>query len=141
MKQEDIQTKLDTITENLEKLLKLSKLSYEEFISDFRNIDSALHILQTSVQALIDTAAYIVSSLGLRIPTSSTEIIDILREEGMIDEYQHKKYIKMVRFRNRVVHLYNKIDRQILYQILTKELDDIKEFYGLLLDIIEKHPD
>lgn len=141
MKQEDIQTKIDTITDNLEKLLKLAKFTYEEFISDFRNVDSALHRIQTSIQSLMDIAAYIISSLGLRTPSSGVDIVEILREEKIIDELHCRKYIKMVQFRNRVVHLYNRIDHGILYNILTQELDDIKEFYALLLDIIGKHPD
>jgi len=54
MKQEDIQTKIDVIVENLEKLGSLKAKTYEDFTSDFRNIDSALHRLQTSIQALLD---------------------------------------------------------------------------------------
>lgn len=66
MKQEDIQTKLDIIPENLEKLELLRSKSYEEFVSDFRNIDSALHRIQTSIQALLDIGGYIIASLGLK---------------------------------------------------------------------------
>lgn len=47
MRQEDIQTKIDVIVENLEKLSSLKAKTYEDFISDFRNIDSAIHRLQT----------------------------------------------------------------------------------------------
>ena len=54
MRKEDIQSKLDIIPENLEKIKILQTMDYEEFISDFRNIDSALHRLQTSFQALVD---------------------------------------------------------------------------------------
>jgi hypothetical protein len=48
MRREDVESKLDIIPENLEKLRVLGAMSYEEFISDFRNIDSALHRLQIS---------------------------------------------------------------------------------------------
>ena len=54
MKKEDIQTKIDVILDNLERLNFLKRKTYKDFISDFRNIDSALHRLQTSIQALID---------------------------------------------------------------------------------------
>jgi hypothetical protein len=43
MRREDVQSKLDIIPENLEKLEILRAMSYENFTSDFRNIDSALH--------------------------------------------------------------------------------------------------
>jgi len=82
MKKEDVQNKLDIIPENLEKLGILRAMGYEEFISDFRNIDSALHRFQTSIQALVDIGGYIIASLGLRAPSTSGEVIDILVEHG-----------------------------------------------------------
>ncbi len=48
-------------------------------------------------------------------------------------------YIKMSQFRNRIVHLYNHIDAETLYEILTNELGDIKAFYTALLTFIDKH--
>ena len=141
MKQSEIQTKLDLIPENLEKLKMLCSKSYEEFISDFRNVDSALHRLQTSIQALLDIGSYIIASLGLKTPNSNSEIVEILRDNKFIDSQEAISYIKMAQFRNRVVHLYNRIDTKVLYQILINEIKDIKNFYKVLLKIIEQHPD
>jgi len=141
MKQEDVQTKLDVIPENLEKLENLRSKSYEEFISDFRNIDSALHRLQTSIQALLDIGGYVIASLGLKTPSSNAEIIEILQDNGYIDSQEAEEYIKMAQFRNRVVHLYNSIDVDVLYQILINEIEDIKSLFKILIEIIEKNPD
>ena len=77
MNQRDIQTKTDVILDNLEKLHVLKAETYKDFISDFRNIDSVLHRLQTSIQALLDMGSYIISSLGLRTPNTNAEIIEI----------------------------------------------------------------
>ena len=139
MRKEDIQTKIDAIFDNHEKLKFFSSKTYEEFTADFRNIDSALHRLQTSIQALLDIGSYIIASLGLRTPNTNAEIIDILNEAGYIPKDQVEKYKKMSQFRNRIVHLYNHIDTEMLYDILMNELDDIKEFYASLLNIIEQH--
>lgn len=141
MNVEDVQTKLDLVTDNLVKLTSLPTTTYGDFTSDFRNVDSALHRLQTSVQALIDIAAYVASSLGLRTPTSSVDVIETLREAGHVPDERAAVYTKMVQFRNRVVHLYNRIDTGILYQILTAELDDLRECCDRLLTLIETHPD
>lgn len=141
MKQVDVQTKLDVIPENLEKLEILRSKSYEDFISDFRNIDSALHRLQTCIQALLDIGGYIIASLGLKTPGFNAEIIEILRDSGYIDPQKAEAYIKMVQFRNRVVHLYNSIDVDLLHQILVNEIEDIKSLFKILIEIIEKNPD
>lgn len=139
MRKEDIQTKIDVLLDNLEKLKYLSSKTYEEFTSDFRNIYASLHLLQTSIQALLDIGSYIIAFAGLRTPNTNAEIIDILGEAGHITPDKVETYIKMSQFRNRIVHLYNHIDPKTLYDILVNELDDIKEFYIKLLNIIEKH--
>src|SRR3989338_2811819 len=138
MRKEDIQTKIDAIFDNHEKLKFFSSKTYEEFTADFRNIDSALHRLQTSIQALLDIGSYIIASLGLRTPNTNAEIIEILSEAGYVSKDKIETYIKMSQFRNRIVHLYNHIDTEMLYDILTNELGDIKELYTNLLKIIEQ---
>lgn len=141
MRKEDVQSKLDIIPENLEKLEILRAMGYEKFTSDFRNIDSALHRFQTSIQALVDIGGYIIASLGLRTPGTSGEVIDILVENGLVRVEQRDRYISMIQFRNRIVHFYNDTDLKILYQILQEELIDNRELYRTLLLIIEEHPE
>jgi uncharacterized protein YutE (UPF0331/DUF86 family) len=141
MRREDVQSKLDIIPENLEKLEILRAMSYENFTSDFRNIDSALHRFQTSIQALVDIGGYIIASLGLRTPGTSGEVIDILVEHGLLNRERGDRYVSMVQFRNRIVHFYNAIDLKIFYQILQEELVDIRELYRALILIIEEHPE
>ena len=141
MRKEDVQSKLDLIPENLEKIEIFRAMSYEEFISDFRNIDSALHRLQTSIQALVDIGGYIIGSLGLRTPSTSGEVIEILVEHGLLKIERRDRYISMIQFRNRIVHFYNTMNLKILYQILQNELIDIREIYREFIQIIEKNPE
>jgi len=141
MKNEDVQSKLDIIPENLEKMEILRALGYKEFTSDFRNVDSALHRLQTSIQALVDIGGYVIASLGLRTPGTSGEVIDILVERGLLHPEKRDRYISMIQFRNRIVHLCNDVDLKILYQILQEEMADIRELYRTLIQIIEEHPE
>jgi uncharacterized protein YutE (UPF0331/DUF86 family) len=137
--QRDIQTKIDVIMDNLDKLHVLQAKRFEEFVSDFRNIDSTLHRLQTSIQSLLDIGSYIIASLGLRTPNTNAEIIEILGEAGYLPPNKLETYIKISQFRNRIVHLYNHIDTNTLYDILVKELDDIVEFYTDLIKVFETH--
>jgi uncharacterized protein YutE (UPF0331/DUF86 family) len=141
MKKEDVQSKLDIIPENMEKVDILRRMSYEEFVVDFRNIDSALHRLQTSIQALVDIGGYIIASLGLRTPSTSGEVIDILVENGLLKTEQRDRYISMIQFRNRIVHFYNNINLKLLYQIIQDELMEILDLYRMFIEIIEEHPE
>jgi uncharacterized protein YutE (UPF0331/DUF86 family) len=139
MNQRDIQAKIDVIMDNLEKLDILKAKTFEEFITDFRNIDSALHRFQTSIQALLDIGSYIIASLGLRTPNTNAEIIEILSEGGYIPRDKRETYIKISQFRNRIVHLYNHIDTETLYDILINETGDVIDFYTDIMKVIEKY--
>ena len=139
MKKEDIQTKIDIVLDNIEKLNSLKTKTYEEFRSDFRNVDSLLHRLQTTIQAILDIGSFIIASLGLKAPNTNSEIIEILSDAGYIPGDKAETYIKMSQFRNRIVHLYNNIDiKKMLYEILQNDINDLKEFYSVLLGVIEK---
>ncbi|MCX7793995.1 MAG: DUF86 domain-containing protein [Thermodesulfovibrionales bacterium] len=138
MKKEDIQSKIDVMLENLERLHTLRSLTFENFVADFRNIDSCLHRLQTSIQAILDIGSYIIASLGLKTPETNAEIIEVLTEAGYLPKERAETYKKMIGFRNRIVHLYNHIDVEILYDILQHEIKDIKELFELMLNIIEE---
>jgi uncharacterized protein YutE (UPF0331/DUF86 family) len=137
MDERDIQTKVDVILDNLEKLHILGSKTYEDFISDFRNVDSCLHRIQTSIQALLDIGSYIIASLGLRTPNTNAEIIEILGENGYIPKDRIETFVKICQFRNRIVHLYNHIDTKTLYDILVNELRDIEDLYTILLKIVQ----
>lgn len=79
---ESIAQKLDIVRENLERLEALPQSSYAEFSGDFRNLDSALHRLQSAIQALIDVASYVVSARGLGVPQTSLESLEKLESAG-----------------------------------------------------------
>lgn len=139
LRKAEVQSKLEIIPENIEKLELLRGKDYQEFCADFRNIDSTLHRLQTSIQALVDIGSYVIAQLGLRTPGSSAEVVEILAGAGLIDRKDEERYISMIQFRNRVVHVYNNIDAEVLYGILREEMDDIRLFYRTLLETIEAH--
>lgn len=118
---------------NLVKLDEIPQASFEEFASDFRNVDSTLHILQTSIQALVDVAAYLSASRALPAARTSHEIFERLEEAGCLPTGTSARFAPIVGFRNRVVHLC--IDERRVYEILTTNRRDIAELLVLLLAI------
>jgi uncharacterized protein YutE (UPF0331/DUF86 family) len=133
MTDEDIQTKVAILRDNIEKLERLAQDSYDEFIADFRNLDSALHRLQTSIQALIDIGSYTTAQLGLGAPSTSREVLERLEQAGQLPSGATERFGPIFGFRNRVVHLYDRIDPQIVFRILVDERADIEELLRLLL--------
>jgi uncharacterized protein YutE (UPF0331/DUF86 family) len=141
MKLDDVRGKLDVLAANQRQLEWLRALSEADFAADVRNLDSALHRLQTSIQALLDIGAYVVASLNLATPQHTADVITALRDAGFIAAGDADDYVRMVAFRNRVVHLYNRIDPAMVHQILQGHAGDLKKLQQALVDIIAQHPD
>ena len=138
MIENDIQRRLEILRTNLECLAAIPQETLEEFSADFRNLDSALHRLQTSIQALLDIGAVLVARLGLPAPRTSIEILSNLEEASHLPEGSSVRFRPILGFRNRVVHLYDRIDEKIVYRILTEERGDLEELLDLLLDAVER---
>lgn len=137
MTPEQVQAKLVLLAEALERLRALPQSSLDEFRSDDRNVDAALHRLQIAIQILIDVGSHVVSRLGLGAPETSRDILDRLEEAGRIPAGSAARFGKMFSFRNRVVHLYDRVDDAIVYEIVTRNLDDLKELAQLYVDALE----
>jgi uncharacterized protein YutE (UPF0331/DUF86 family) len=58
---EQVQTKLDLLKANLARVDEIPQGSFEEFSANFRNVAAVLYLLQTSIQALIDLASYLIA--------------------------------------------------------------------------------
>ena len=135
--------KINGIFKNLqnyvEKLRTLASQEREEFLADFRNIESAKHLLQVSIECCLDAANHIISSEGFRSPGNYAESFVILVEEGILPEKMAPDLRKMVSFRNRVVHLYWEVDNEILYdEILKHDIQDFDKFVQNVLNYMEK---
>ncbi|MBI4956465.1 MAG: DUF86 domain-containing protein [Myxococcales bacterium] len=137
---EELQSKLDVLKANLDKLERIPQASYEEFACDFRNVDSTLHILQTSIQALVDLGSWLVAERALATPRTSHEIFERLEEAGALPAGGAKRFAPLVGFRNRVVHLYDRIDTRRVYEVLTLHRRDLAELLDALLAAAEATP-
>lgn len=137
MTAEQLQARLDVLRANLEKLARIPQGSYDEFASDFRNVAATLHLLQTSIQALIDLASYLLAERALPAPRTSHEIFERLEEAAVVPPGTAARFAGIVGFRNRIVHLYERIDERRVYEILTQHRHDLAELLDLLLAVEE----
>ena len=141
MRKQDVQIHFDTFEENLGKLERLSRFSYDEFMAEFWYLEAAVHVLQTSIEALADISRYVIRSLGLPSAASYREVPVVLADAGYFDQTATAIYDKIVRFRNLVVHHYYRVDPEEVYRILTENLSDLQNWHTTLLEIIESDVD
>jgi uncharacterized protein YutE (UPF0331/DUF86 family) len=133
---DQIQSKLDALKANFDQLERIPQASFEAFASDFRNIAATLHLLQTSIQALVDLGSYLVASHALPAPRTSHDVFERLEGAGLLQAGTAARVGPIVGFRNRVVHLYDRIDERRVYEVLTQHRSDLPQLLHQLLTAI-----
>ncbi len=126
--QQRILKKIIMIENNVSKLNSLEKIVPEEFFSDFRNIESSKHLLQVSIECMIDICEHIVAKKRLGTPDSAAECIRIVFNSGCFPQENVDTYLTMTKFRNRIVHLYHDMDDREIYAIIKERLNDFNRF-------------
>ncbi len=133
MNSPDSLRKAQVVRTNLEKLQRIPQATYDEFASDFRNAEASLHLLQTAIQALLDIGSGVCARLGLDTPRTSFEILERLEQAGRLPAGSANRYAPVVGFRNRVVHLHDRIDPQIVWRVVTERRSDLLDLLEALL--------
>jgi uncharacterized protein YutE (UPF0331/DUF86 family) len=122
-------------------LRKLSALeAYQKQISEYRSIPVDQYVkewksqrviertLQMMVETCIDIASHIIADMKFRVPDSYADIFQVLAENSILAEKLASELERMAKFRNVVVHDYDKVDEEIVIGILRNHLDDFDRF-------------
>ena len=79
-----------------------------------------------SIELLTDVGNHIIAEDGLGMVNWYSDIPDILNSKNIINIKLKEIWIKMIGFRNTLVHEYIDIDLEIVYDVLQNGLDDLK---------------
>ncbi len=131
-----IQRKLALLDDQIQKLKHHTKgLSFDEFKADWVIRSMSERAIQVCAEIIIDIAERIIAIEHAGPVASAAEAIEKLKVLDIISSAE--PYMSMVRFRNLIVHQYEIIDPEILFEMITKHLDDFIGFKDEI-DIAEK---
>ena len=114
--------------ESIRKLISLSKLSENEFLSHYEKIDTSKYNFVVAIEAIIDICNRIISKRKLGFPQDYSDVIKLMSQQGVLEEDLVGRLLEMVKFRNMLVHLYWKIENDRLYNYLKENLGDFEAF-------------
>ena len=132
-----IRKRLERIEISLSRLEEIRKISLKDFINDWKSQDISLRNFQIAVESCLDIGTCIISRSDAPVPDTYTEIVKTLRKLKVIDENLESEFIKMVRFRNIIVHEYLYIDFNKVYENL-RNLSFFRNFARKVIDYIKK---
>jgi len=121
-----IYRRLLKLDEYLAILERFQRYSFDEFSVEPERYGSAERFLQLAIKSVIDIGNHIVADLGLGEVGWYSDIPTLLCEAEYITEEMRETWIRMIGFRNILVHDYLEVDLTIVYQVLQQGLDDFR---------------
>jgi uncharacterized protein YutE (UPF0331/DUF86 family) len=115
--------------------------SFEEFVSDPRNVAAAESYLRRGIEALLDLGRHLLSKgFGVAV-VEYKEVGARLVEMGVLSKEHEPLLRKIAGYRNRMVHFYHEVGQEELYALCTKNLADIETLLSVQVEWIRQNPD
>jgi uncharacterized protein YutE (UPF0331/DUF86 family) len=134
-----VTAKIGVVRQMLAGISTLPLASEEDFIVDPRMVAAGESFLRSSLEALFDLSRHILAK-GFAVPIPGYEaIVRGLLEKGIIELDLAERMINMAGYRNRMVHFYDEITPEELYDILTNHLRDVELALESILTWMESH--
>lgn len=133
-----VTNRISKLREYLKVLKELQKASFEEFTSNPRVRYSAERCLHLAIECIINIGNHIISALQMRKPEEYHDIALILEENGVIPSEFAEEFVKMIRFRNILVHDYVGLDVSKVYSFLQGRLRDFELFIEYITEFLKR---
>jgi uncharacterized protein YutE (UPF0331/DUF86 family) len=106
-------------------------------VSDWKTQRIVERTLQLIIETCTDKANHIISDEQLRTPNTHLDAFKVLNESNIIAGDLLTIMVKMAKFRNIIVHQYERVDSQIVITILKKHIDDFMNFKNAIVQYLQ----
>lgn len=115
--------------------------SFEDFVEGPHIPAAAESYLRRALEALLDLGRHMLAEGFGRATSEYKEIADELQSVGVLTFEESQLLREMAGYRNRLVHFYNDVAVEELYEICTQYLSDVERVADALEHWIREHPD
>lgn len=95
------------------------------------------YLVQATAQVCIDMANHVIASSGWRVPADFRDAFTVLEERAVIEPDLAERMRALAGLRNRLVHVYEKVDDQIVHASLGDGLEDLGSFSQAIARLVE----
>jgi uncharacterized protein YutE (UPF0331/DUF86 family) len=110
----------------------------EGYTGDWKAQRIVERTLQLMIETCLDIGGHIISNEEWRVPETYADVFRVLAENGMLGRSRLDAFEKMARFRNIIVHDYERIDPGIIIGILRNNLQDLEEFKASVVRYLDR---
>jgi uncharacterized protein YutE (UPF0331/DUF86 family) len=124
------------LEEYVEQIKEYTNVSAEQYSKEWRTQRIVERTLQMMIESCADIAGHIISDRGYRVPTSYADTFRVLYEKDILTKDLLETMEKISKFRNIIVHHYDRIAPEIIVNILRKDLDDFLIFKNAIIKLL-----
>ena len=133
-----VRQKLNKLIDNLNQLKEIKKYSFEEYNENFYIKRTAERLLQLIVETATDINGHILVKKRQSAPDSYYESFIKLGESEIISKKLAEKLAPSAGLRNRLVHEYDDIKDEMIYNTIPEAIDQYQKYVGEINEYIEK---
>ncbi len=115
--------------------------SLDDFTADPRTPASAESYLRRCLEALLDLGRHILVKGFGRAASEYRAVAHELQEVGVLSPPEAALLREVAGYRNRLVHFYDEVAVEELYEICTQGLPDVERIVRILEQWIRDHPE
>lgn len=130
--------KIEQIVGYLKEAKDLFVFSDKEILSDSGRIHIAERLLQLIVDTAIDINQHFIGELNLNISEDLQGTFYILGENKILPKEFSDRIAPVVGLRNRIVHRYESLDKELFIKIFRKDCPDFKIYIKLINQYLKK---
>ena len=130
--------KLAELEEYLNQIKEYRNVSAEQYSKEWKIQRIVERTLQMMIESCADIAGHIISDRKYRIPTGYADTFRVLYEKEILTKDLFDTMEKICKFRNIIVHHYDRIDSEIVVSILRKDLNDFLQFKDVIINLLSQ---
>jgi uncharacterized protein YutE (UPF0331/DUF86 family) len=128
--------KLQTLDETLLELRSLGQINVAQLNKDWRTQRAIERDLQVLVEIVIDVCQRLISLAGQTPAATGGDAVERCIQLGALSD--DEAYRQMVRFRNFIVHRYERVDAAVLVDVVNHRLADFERFRTEIMAYVQR---
>jgi uncharacterized protein YutE (UPF0331/DUF86 family) len=124
-----INDKIKEIDGFLQELSETTPQTFEEYEKSFKEKAACERYFEKIITAVIDLAFLFIKYKKYDIPNEDKEAIELLSNNGIINENLSENLKSAKSMRNIIAHEYGQVDDELVFEAITEQLEkDVREF-------------
>ncbi len=135
---ESMNSKLFRLKEVIKILEEVSRSPKDEFVKDFKLNNVAMFNLLIGITIILDVGQHFLSKVVGKTAEEYKDVVRMLGESEIVPRQFADENIDMAKFRNFLVHDYDKIDEVKIHDYLQKAPDVFRAFAKYFVEFMDK---